>query len=75
MLSSKRDRFIRSKEDRAPDVTFFRQLQEHWHPTSRIVVFQEHFAVSGRYALGKSTMVTQIPSAKPAWTPWLWVGS
>jgi len=75
MLSSKRDRFIRSKEDRMPEVSYFRQLHEHWHPTTRLVIIEEHLAVSGRYSFGKSRMDAHSPSAKPAWTPWLWVGS
>jgi hypothetical protein len=75
MLSSKRERFIRSKEDRMPDVSFFRQLHEAWHPITRLVIFEEHLAASGRHSFGKSAMAPRSSSGKNGWTPWLWVGS
>ena len=74
MLSSKRDRFVWSKEDRLPEASFFRLLRQHWHPISRVVVVDEIVASDRRrYRSSFKSMPGQ--AVKPSWTPWLWVGS
>ncbi len=75
MLSWKRDRFSWSKEDRAPDMSFFRLLHQKWRPTTRHVIVEERVETSGRYPYGRSKRAARQSAAKPGWTPWLWVGS
>jgi len=73
MLSSKRDRFVWSKQDRMPDVSYFRQLHQNWHPTTRIVV-EEQLTLAERHLLHDGTR--SLHRAKRGqWNPWLWVGS
>jgi hypothetical protein len=74
MLSSKRDRFSWCKEDRVPEMSYFRLLHQQWHPTTRVVIVEERLE-SGRYSSARSIVAARQASAKPAWTPWLWVGS
>ena len=74
MLSSKRDHFHWSKQDRMAEATFFRLLRQHWHPTTRAVTIEERFDMSGRYSSRRSGPGGQS-TGKSIWTPWLWVGS
>ncbi len=75
MLSTKRDRFFWSKQDRLPEVSFFRLLRENWHPTTRVVVSDEIVLVSrGRHYRYPATSAPG-QAVKPSWSPWLWVGS
>ncbi len=76
MLSSKRDRFVWSKEDWLPEKSFFRVLHQHWHPTTRVVVAEEEVAtIRGRRFSHSSSRSAHRQPAKPGWTPWLWIGS
>jgi hypothetical protein len=69
MLSSNHDRFFWSKQDRLQDVTYFRQLQQHWRPVSRFAFDDE----AGRRPAGRSDRIKPGEVPKAAWTPWLWV--
>jgi hypothetical protein len=71
MLSSKREYFQWSKQDRMADLTFFRVLHRRWRPTVRTLAPEENF---GRYSSRKSAHIAHA-AAKNVWTPWLWVGS
>jgi hypothetical protein len=75
MLSSKRDRFMWSKEDRLPEMSFFRLLRQRWRPTTRVVVYEEQFDTRGRRYSLSATKNPYQQAAKSSWTPWLWVGS
>ncbi len=75
MLSSKRDRFIWSKEDRLPEMSFFRMLHQNWHPITRVVVADEQVTIRGRRYSHSSSKSAHHQAAKPGWTPWLWIGS
>ena len=70
MLSSKREFFQWSKQDRMAELSFFRQLHRRWRPTVRTLATDEHF---GRYSSRKA--YAGQPAAKSTWTPWLWVGN
>jgi hypothetical protein len=74
MLSTKRDRFIWSKQDRLPEASLFRLLRQHWHPTTRVFVADETF-VTARGRHRSSIGTSSARGAKSSWTPWLWVGS
>lgn len=74
MLSSKHSRFSWSKQDRAPEVSFFRMLHQNWRPTSRVVVVDDQLVTYGRHGRKRGTSA-QRAASKPVWTPWLWVGS
>jgi hypothetical protein len=71
MLSSKREFFHWSKQDRMAELSFFRLLHQRWRPTVRTLAVEEQFR---RYSSRQSAHTGQ-PAAKSAWTPWLWVGS
>ena len=75
MLSSKRDRFVWSKQDRMPDVSYFRQLHQNWHPTTRVVVVEEQLTVTERHMLQSGVTDPHHRARRGAWNPWLWVGS
>lgn len=75
MLSSKRERFHWSKQDRMAELSFFRLLHQNWHPTTRSVTIEERPEMSGRYSSRQSATGGYQQSGKSVWTPWLWVGS
>lgn len=75
MLSSKRDRFVWSKQDRMPDASFFRLLHQNWRPITRVVMIEEQVALAGRRGYRSALKNVPAQSAKPSWNPWLWVGS
>ena len=74
MLSSKRDRFVWSKQDRMPEVSYFRQLHQNWRPTTRVVVVEEQITATERHFL-HSSADTYHRAKRGAWNPWMWVGS
>ncbi len=75
MLSSKRDRFVWSKQDRLPDMSLFRLLHQNWHPITRVVLVEERAVRWNSRASPSPLKSTPQLSAKASWTPWLWIGS
>jgi hypothetical protein len=66
-LSSRHSRFSWGKQDRASSTPFFRSLASQWRPTVR-----------KRPPPPEQTVTTDTKSAgdktaRPVWTPWLWV--
>ncbi len=74
MLSSKRDRFKWGKEDRLAESSFFRQLHQNWHPTTRVVIVEDQLDASRRFSSSEGNN-TLHRARRGAWNPWLWVGS
>ena len=69
MRTSKRDRFSWAREDRIPDLSYFRLLRLNWRPVTRVVFVQE---CEDRRRAARKAMSNRYP-AKPAWSPWQWV--
>ena len=69
MLASKRDRFSWAREDRIPDLSYFRLLRLNWRPVARVMFVHER---DDRRRAARAAMANRH-AAKPAWSPWQWV--
>ncbi len=70
MLSSRNNRFSWSKQDRSPDLPFFRALSRNWRPAVRK---KEPEPDAADAAAKNDAKPVDGKTARPVWTPWLWV--
>jgi hypothetical protein len=74
MLNSRHNkRFAWSRQQWMAEPTYFRALQQNWRPTSRVLADADETAARSRSQTVRA--VRNMPKPKPAWTPWLWVGT
>ena len=69
MLSPAAKLFFWAKRDRMREPSFFRIRSQHWRSAVRVEPEDADYAPRFRFRGMKSSGKT----ARPTWTPWLWV--
>jgi len=60
-------------QDRAEDLTLFRQFASRWRPVARRGRDDDDYDSSQPPLFGKMRAAGVKPAQRPAWSPWLWV--
>jgi hypothetical protein len=60
-------------QDRAEDLTLFRQFARRWRPVVRTGRDEDDFDSFPSLHFGKTRLSGIKPVPRPVWSPWLWV--
>jgi hypothetical protein len=65
--------FAWAYQDRAEELTQFRQFARRWRPVVRTARDEDDFDSFPPLHFGRASSPGMKPLPRPAWTPWLWL--